>query len=197
LAYDGVEGEVFVTDGMSGGASARVTVISDATNAVVATIQVGDSPVGIAYDSGNGHVYVSNLGQGTVSIISLSGPAVTSFAASPQTVSIMGRTNFTAVVSRGARPLTYAYTGLPPGCSSSNTSMLPCRPTSAGTYNVTLQVTDPDGRIARASTTLLVNSATISGLQPEVFFIEIGVAIAVAVAVVLFGIRRKKRQQMR
>jgi hypothetical protein len=75
--------------------------------------------------------------------------------------------------------------------------MLPCRPTSAGTYNVTLQVTDPDGRIARASTTLLVNSATISGLQPEVFFIGIGVAIAVAVAVVLFGIRRKKRQQMR
>jgi len=57
---------------------------------------------------------------------------------------------------------------------------------------VTLEITDPNGRTIRASTTLIVNPATASGLEPELFFIEMGVALAVAVAVVLFAIRRKR-----
>ena len=36
---------------------------------VVGTITMGSSPVGLAYDSSNGNVYVSNYGSNNVSII--------------------------------------------------------------------------------------------------------------------------------
>src|SRR2546425_10733047 len=37
---------------------------------VIATIPVGDYPFGVAYDSGNGYVYVANYNSNNVSIIS-------------------------------------------------------------------------------------------------------------------------------
>src|SRR2546428_8216545 len=55
VAYDSAKGEAFVT----GIGSNTVTVISDATNAVVASIPVGTSPLGVAYDSGKGEVFVA------------------------------------------------------------------------------------------------------------------------------------------
>src|SRR5207248_8882565 len=66
LAYDGGKGEVFVANFGSN----NVSVISTATNAVVATIPVGSAPSEATYDSGNGFIYVSNRDQGTISIIS-------------------------------------------------------------------------------------------------------------------------------
>jgi len=50
--------------------SNTVSVISDATNSVVATVNVGSSPDGAAYDSGQGEVFVANFGSNTVSVIS-------------------------------------------------------------------------------------------------------------------------------
>src|SRR5207245_7672141 len=64
LAYDSAKGEVFV---VKGGA---VSVISDTTNAVVATGNVGGGPFGVAYDSGMNEVFVANQGSNTVSVIS-------------------------------------------------------------------------------------------------------------------------------
>src|SRR5207244_4491309 len=64
-------GEVFVTNAGSN----NVTVISDVTNAVVASIPVGSSPLGATYDVVDGYTYVSNLFQGTISIISPGGAA--------------------------------------------------------------------------------------------------------------------------
>lgn len=65
VAYDGGKGKVFVANLLS----SNVGVISDATNGVVATVEVGNGPSGVVYDSESGVVYVSNYGQGTVSII--------------------------------------------------------------------------------------------------------------------------------
>ena len=47
-----------------------VSVISDATNAVVATIPVGNGPYGVAYDSGKGEVFVVDDLDNNVSVIS-------------------------------------------------------------------------------------------------------------------------------
>src|SRR3989442_10944962 len=52
-----------------------VSVICDATNAVVASIAVGAYTVGVAYDSGKGEVFVAkqviaNQGSNTVTVIS-------------------------------------------------------------------------------------------------------------------------------
>src|SRR2546423_13416834 len=56
IAYDSGKGEMFVTDERSN----NVTVISDATHAVIANIPVGSYPIGLAYDSGNGEVFRTN-----------------------------------------------------------------------------------------------------------------------------------------
>jgi YVTN family beta-propeller protein len=76
LAYDSAKGEVFVSN--FGGPT--VSVISDATSAVLATIEVpglnantfrqSPSPVGIAYDSGKGEIFVSNFYGNDVTVIS-------------------------------------------------------------------------------------------------------------------------------
>src|SRR3989475_9236183 len=66
IAYDAGKGEVFVTDERSN----NVTVISDATNAVIANIPVGSYPIGLAYDSGRGEVFVANSRSNTVTVIS-------------------------------------------------------------------------------------------------------------------------------
>ena len=65
-AYDSGKGEAFVANG----GSDTVSVISDATNAVVATVAVGSGPIGVAYDSGKGEVFVANEGSDNVSVIS-------------------------------------------------------------------------------------------------------------------------------
>src|SRR5947209_4422248 len=57
-------GNVYVA--LLGGNS--VSVISDMTNSVVATIQVGTRPYGVAF--GNGNVYVANYDSNSVSVIS-------------------------------------------------------------------------------------------------------------------------------
>jgi len=73
-AYDSGKGEVFVANANNN----SVSVISDATNRVVATITVGHDPVGLAYDRAKGEVFVANYNcdsanpceAGTVSVIS-------------------------------------------------------------------------------------------------------------------------------
>jgi serine/threonine-protein kinase len=67
IAYDSGKGEVFV--GNENGNN-TVSVISDATNAVVATVKVGTNPHGVAYDSGKGEVFVANGNNASVSVIS-------------------------------------------------------------------------------------------------------------------------------
>src|SRR5208283_2286810 len=76
IAYDSGKGEIFATnvptpDHLNPYAvSNTVSVISDNSNAVVANINVGSSPEGIAYDSGRNEIFVTNLGSETVSVIS-------------------------------------------------------------------------------------------------------------------------------
>jgi YVTN family beta-propeller protein len=63
--YDSNKGEIFATSG-----SDNVSVISDSTNTVIATITVGNDPYGLAYDSTKGEVFVFNEADGTISVIS-------------------------------------------------------------------------------------------------------------------------------
>jgi YVTN family beta-propeller protein len=65
IAYDSGKKEVYVANT----ASNNVDVISAATNAIVATINVGDYPNGVAYDSGKGEIFVVNDYDWDVSVI--------------------------------------------------------------------------------------------------------------------------------
>ncbi len=93
----------------------------------------------------------------STSIVSISG---TSLACFPNACPTSAYVNVSA--SGGAGPFAYSYSGLPPGCSSSNTSSLLCTPNSSsltycvpvlgypcwGWYNITVTVTDSAGAVA-------------------------------------------------
>jgi len=51
-------------------------VINGSDNAVIATVEVGQTPDAITFDSSNGNVYVANEGSSTVSVISGSNDSV-------------------------------------------------------------------------------------------------------------------------
>jgi YVTN family beta-propeller protein len=89
VVYDSAKGEIFVANlglptivGSYQATAGTVSVISDATNSVTASIPVGSDPDGIAYDSAKGEIFVLNAGKipgdvnasnfdnGTVSVIS-------------------------------------------------------------------------------------------------------------------------------
>ena len=72
VAYDSGKGEVFVANSYSGSGSI-VSVISDITPNLVASINVGPlgrGPYGVAYDSGKAEVFVANYQSNNVSVIS-------------------------------------------------------------------------------------------------------------------------------
>ena len=66
VVYDSGRGEIFVADGYTD----TVSVLSDTTRTVVATVPVGDFPDALAYDSGKGEVLVANTLSNNVSVIS-------------------------------------------------------------------------------------------------------------------------------
>ena len=125
------------------------------------------------------------------------------FVVYPSTVELGNLTLFAAIASGGVTPLTYTYLGLPAGCLPLPLPIVPCRPTAAGTYPVTLTVTDSAGATVASSATLVVGastgttpSSTASGPTPTqvVEYVALGALIgggAVALLLVLLGRRRR------
>ena len=70
------KGEIFVANS-GGGTGSTVSVISDSTNTVVATVTVGTGPYDLGYDSAKGEVFVANAYSRSVSVISDSNNQVT------------------------------------------------------------------------------------------------------------------------
>lgn len=102
--------------------------------------------------------------------------------------------------------LSYSYTGLPPGCVSANVPELTCTPSAAGTYNVTVTVTDVAADVSTSRTILLdvvAGAVTVTphggNSTPSSSYIEplaIGVGVGAAVAASIFGIwayRQRRR----
>lgn len=85
-------------------------------------------------------------------------PTITTFTVSPGTVDVGVLATFTLGLTGGSPPVTYVYSGLPPGCASTSVSRLPCTPSATGTYPVSVTATDGQGFSTSASTTLTVNA---------------------------------------
>lgn len=85
---------------------------------------------------------------------------VYAFWAEPSNLTIGNSTTLTVVAGGGLGPLSYSFGGLPPGCVSSNRSILACRPTAIGGWVITSTVTDVSGRAAMANVTLEVLEAS-------------------------------------
>jgi uncharacterized repeat protein (TIGR02543 family) len=98
-------------------------------------------------------------------------PTIYSFSAFPSEF-LEGTSTSLSVSAFALTPITYTYTGLPPGCLSANTSYLSCTPTSPGYYNVTVTLVDTSTpAVARAFADLLVDAVatgTFFGLNSTV-----------------------------
>jgi len=86
-------------------------------------------------------------------------PTISSFAATPNPVTVNKTTNLNVSASGGVGTLSYAYTELPPGCTSSDFSFLACTPTSNGTFRIRAFVNDSAGQSNSTTTSLVVNPA--------------------------------------
>lgn len=91
--------------------------------------------------------------------VTSSGPSISSFTASPSTIPL-GSTSFLNVSATGGTgTLTYAYAGLPAGCSSRDSSILACSPALAGTFSLRAFVNDSAGYGSNSTTSLTVTPA--------------------------------------
>ena len=131
VAYDSGNGDVYVANsncfGPSRCSAGTVSVISGTS--VVATISVGNFPIGVAYDPENGYVYVANFNSNSVSVISeTSVVATVGVGGGPEgvaydsgngevyvanynsnSVSVISGTSVVATVSSGTGPFRVTY----------------------------------------------------------------------------------------
>jgi YVTN family beta-propeller protein len=84
IAYDAGKGELFVTDPYCPNSDngfcdpGNVSIISDRSNEVIATVVVGNEPQAVTYDALKGELFVANSDSNTVSVVSDSTNLVTS-----------------------------------------------------------------------------------------------------------------------
>ena len=112
-------------------------------------------------------VYVNDSGMKsenkTVAITINPAPLVIkSFTATPATFILGNSTTFSVTASGGVAPYayTYAYSNLPPGCTSSNVWNLTCTPKSSGNYSVLISVTDSAKAQANSTKDVLVTGTS-------------------------------------
>jgi hypothetical protein len=87
---------------------------------------------------------------------------ISSFAVTPSTVSLGTSINVSAVVIGGTTPYTYAYSGMPAGCTGSTKSSFICTPTASGSFTLNLTVTDAKEAVVYATASLTVTGPSIT-----------------------------------
>lgn len=86
---------------------------------------------------------------------------VSSFGASPNTLTLGGTSTFAVATTGGSGAFSYAYTGLPSGCTTANATSLSCTPTATGSSTVKVFVNDTQGVSASATTVLTVSPVPV------------------------------------
>ncbi len=103
-----------------------------------------------------------------------------------------------ADVQGGTPPFTFAWSGLPAGCSApANAATFSCAPTVTGTFTVSVRVTDDGGASIASSAVLTVGSA-IFGMPAQQGAAVLGVTAVIAIVFALgliLLVRRARRLQ--
>ena len=133
---------------------------------------------------------------GAVQLTVYADPSITSFTAGSGATTAGTEVDVTVSTMGGSGGFTYAYSGLPGGCSSANASTIHCTPTAVGTFNVSVTVTDSNGKSATTSTELIVNAApsssSVSGSL--VTYAILGVVVLVVIVAAAMVMMRRQRK---
>jgi hypothetical protein len=109
-------------------------------------------------------------------------PAVASFSAAASQIDLGQSAAFSVNATGGTGGLTYVYSGLPLGCSSTNAATLNCQPTQTGTFNITVLVTDKVGYNASRGTSITINAdPVIASYKVAPAALDLGQAVTFAV----------------
>ena len=144
----------------------------------------------------------TNSQSSTVSVVihALPAPLVVTVLSVPQVVHVGNTTYLESNVHGGTAPYIYRWAGLPSGCVALPVENLSCSPTSAGTFEVNLTVTDALGVVASASALLLVTGGSPApAAQGQAYpWLWIGAgAGAIALAALAFGVWFRRRRPVR
>ena len=122
-------------------------------------------------------------------------PEITQFSVTPPAVVVGATVELWVNTSGGTPPLSYLYLGLPPGCSTNNSSRFACVPTAVGNYSISVTVTDASQKVANASTRLSVNPAPVPPGGPSaLLWVLVGASVALVAGGVLFLALRRGRE---
>lgn len=136
--------------------SDSVTFFNLTTNTTTA-VSAGQATIGLAW-IGSDELAATDL-TGAVYLIanaSLDLMTTPTFSVLPSVLAVGSNFTATTVATGGVAPYSYAYSGLPAGCASTNASAINCAPTVGGTYRITGRATDAANRSLAASATVWV-----------------------------------------
>ncbi len=162
------------------------------------TFAVGSVP-GYGASPSSGSIVVTNAPRfEDITFSAGSGALTASLTAEPASLTLGDSTTLTTTTGGGVAPFSYVYTGLPKGCTTANSTSLPCTSTTLGTFNVTVTVTDHSGAHAVANATLKVLASPSSSSGPSGLsttdWVIIAIVVIAALLALLFVVGRRRRK---
>ncbi len=143
--------------------------------------KVGNYSVGLTVTDSAG---LYTTGSTTLTVGNPAGPLITAFTATPSSFTLGKSTMIAVTATGGSPPYTYAYTGLPAGCTSSSAASISCTPTAAGTAHVNVTVTDTKTLKSSGTTLVTVNALpTVSSFTASPAAVSAGGTTTLSVAV--------------
>jgi hypothetical protein len=156
----------------SGGFSTVATISSESTTTNSVTGVTGLN-TGTAYqfriqttddcNDCSGGTYPQSSNSNTVTHLAIDQPT-----ASPASIELGQSIQFSVSATGGQSPYSYSWSGLPSGCSSTNSNPLSCTPSSTGTSSVTVTVTDSLGITLTSLSVSATVVAVLTVAQPTV-----------------------------
>ena len=186
VSSPGSGGDSFTWSGLPLGCTS-----ADATTVTCAPTVAGTYSFSARVVDSNGFVATAG-GIYTVYALPVAGPVSTS----PGPTILAGdRLTFTVNATAGSGGLVYAWNGLPPGCQSVNAPSFSCTPSAAGTWAVSVSVTDSNHGNNTSPAVSITVEPSFLGLPALEGYLFLGTVVAAAVLGTIFILVVRKRHQ--
>jgi len=133
-------------------------------------------------------VIADEAGQTSTTYINMSVNSIIRISAfNTSLISLSTGQEFTLTLSTtgGSAPLSYSYSGLPPSCSSVNSPVLHCTPSTTGLYLIQVTITDQAGKTATSSLNVTVQPAKATGLTANQEYLLFGGVISAFISAII------------